>query len=93
MAPGGSTDYGKRIIRMSESGAFSHRAGTAIHPQDFKLVKGVYPLKGECEGEGGRDHGKVHPPRRVGGLREALEMLASRASVGCWELKTTLVQL
>ena len=31
--------------------------------------------------------------RGVGGLREALEMLASRASVGCWEGVPTLVQL
>ena len=36
--PGGSEDYGKRIRRMSESGALFLRAGTAIHPQGFKLV-------------------------------------------------------
>ena len=35
---------------MSESGAFSLRAGTAIHPQGFKLIEGVYPLKGESRG-------------------------------------------
>ena len=35
----------------------------------------------------------VTPTRGVGGLREALEMLASRASVGCWEGVPTLVQL
>ena len=35
---GGLEDYGKRIRRMSESGALFHRAGTAIHPQGFKLV-------------------------------------------------------
>ena len=34
----GSADYGKRIRRMSESGALFHRAGTAIHPQGFKLI-------------------------------------------------------
>ena len=34
----GLEDYGKRIRRMSESGALFHRAGTAIHPQGFKRV-------------------------------------------------------
>ena len=34
----GLEDYGKRIRRMSESGAFSHRARRAIHPQGFKRV-------------------------------------------------------
>jgi len=34
----GSEDYGKRIRRMSESGALFHRARRAIHPQGFKRL-------------------------------------------------------
>ena len=89
----GSTDYGKRIRRMSESGALFHRAGTAIHPQGFKLIEGVYPLKGECEGEGGPERGQIHPPRGVDGLREALEALASARALGVGSVSRPLCRL